>query len=92
MKKIIVTVKDSKSSFNYDVELPTKLTVDKLTDDLMETLNGYNPGLSFRAETTVLDCVRLGRTLERGATLEQAGVWNGDVIVLTDSGLGRDRR
>jgi uncharacterized ubiquitin-like protein YukD len=82
MKKIIVTVQDKAGTFEYDMELPTDLTADKLTDDVVQTLNGCDPNIIFSADSTVLYSRRLGRSIGREETLAQAGVWNGDVLFI----------
>lgn len=82
MENIIVTVTNISKSFLYDLELPVTVTIDKLKDDVVETLNGYNPDLFLQAATTNLFCNRIGRQLSGDETLESAGVWNGDYITL----------
>lgn len=68
----------------YDLELPTNITIDKLKDDIVEALNGYNPDLYLRTATTELFCNRLGRQLTSNETLIEAGVWNGDYITIIE--------
>lgn len=82
MKKIIVTVTCSSNRFNYDIELPTNLELSKLTDDLIQTLQGANPEIWFDIERARIFDVRLGRYLAPTETLAGAGVWNGDILLL----------
>ena len=82
MENIIVTVTNISKSFLYDLELPVTVMIDKLKDDVVETLNGYNPDLFLQTATTNLFCNRIGRQLSDDETLESAGVWNGDYITL----------
>ena len=84
MENIIVTVTNATKSYFYDLEVPTSITVDKLTDDIVEALNGYNPELFLRTATTSLLCNRIGRQLSADETLETAGVWNGDYITIIE--------
>lgn len=84
MENIIVTVTNTSKSFLYDLELPANVTVDKLKDDIVEALNGYNPDLHLKTASTVLFCNRIGRRLNNGETVESAGVWNGDYITLME--------
>ncbi len=84
MDNIIVTVTNLSKSYMYDLEVPTNLTIDKLKDDIVETLNGYNPDLYLRTPTTELFCNRIGRKLLPDETLESAGVWNGDYITVME--------
>lgn len=85
MKKIIVTVTNNDKRFNYDVELPTNLEISKLTDDLIQTLHGANPEIWFNANSTKIFDMRLMRNLDFSETLETAGVWNGDILILKES-------
>lgn len=84
MENIIVTATNISKSFLYDLELPTTVTIDKLKDDIVEALNGYNPDLFLNTSSTVLFCNRIGRQLNNDETLESAGVWNGDYITLME--------
>ena len=84
MDSIIITVTNIKKSFLYDLEVPVNLTIDKLKDDIVETLNGYNPDLFLRTATTDLFCNRIGRKIKPEETLEMAGVWNGDYITIME--------
>lgn len=84
MEHIIVTTTNVKKAFLYDLDVPTDLTIDKLKDDMVEALNGYDPNLFLRTATTELFCNRLGRQLTAEETLESAGVWNGDYITLLE--------
>lgn len=82
MDTIIVTVTDKKSSFFQDLEVPTDLTVDKLRDDIVQTLNGYRPELYLDSFSTKIFSGRLGRQLADTETLGEVGVWNGDYLML----------
>lgn len=84
MENIIVTVTNISKAFLYDLEVPTNVTIDRLKDDIVEALNGYNPDLFLRTATTELFCNRMGRQLNADETLETAGVWNGDYITIIE--------
>lgn len=84
MENIIVTATNISKSFLYDLELPATVTVDKLKDDIVDALNGYNPDLFLNTASTALFCNRIGRQLNNDETLESAGVWNGDYITLVE--------
>lgn len=84
MESIIVTVTNIAKAYLYDLEVPTNITIDKLKDDIVEALNGYNPDLFLRTATTELFCNRIGRQLKADETLESAGVWNGDYITIIE--------
>jgi len=81
---VIITITNIAKSYMYDLELPTNITIDKLKDDIVEALNGYNPDLYLRTATTELFCNRLGRQLTSNETLIEAGVWNGDYITIIE--------
>lgn len=84
MDSVIITITNIAKSYMYDLELPTNITIDKLKDDIVEALNGYNPDLYLRTATTELFCNRLGRQLTSNETLIEAGVWNGDYITIIE--------
>lgn len=84
MENIIVTITNISRAYLYDLEVPTSITIDKLKDDIVEALNGYNPDLYLRTATTDLYCNRIARKLNADETLERAGVWNGDYITLLE--------
>lgn len=84
MESIIVTVTNIAKAYLYDLEVPANITIDKLKDDIVETLNGYNPDLFLRTATTELFCNRIGRRLNADETLESAGVWNGDYVTIIE--------
>lgn len=84
MENIIVTVTNHTRSYLYDLEVPTNITIDKLKDDIVETLNGYKPELFLRNVSTELYCNRLGRQILHEETLQSAGVWNGDYITIIE--------
>ena len=84
MENIIITVTNLTKSYFYDLEVPTNITIDKLKDDIVEALNGYNPDLFLKTATPELFCNRLGRQIQPEETLENAGVWNGDYITILE--------
>ena len=73
----------------YDIEVPTNVNVGKLTGDLIEMVNAY---LSEKHPMDGKDyCIRserLDRILWKNETLEEAGIRNGDIIVLEKRGEG----
>lgn len=84
MENIIVTVTNISKVYLYDIEVPTNISIEKLKDNIVEALNGYNPDLFLQSATTELFCNRLGRRLKAEETLENAGVWNGDYITMLE--------
>ena len=85
MDTVIITLTNTNNSFLLDLEVPVDVTVEKLKEDLYEALNIYNPELYIRpASAFELYCKRLGVYLIRESTLRQEGVWNGDIIFMTE--------
>lgn len=82
MKKIIVTVTNKEKSFCYDVEVPTNLTLDKLYDDIAQSLIGYKPNMTLKADSARIYSTFCKKMLGNTDTLESAGVWNGDILIL----------
>lgn len=82
MENIIVTVTDEAGHFSYDLEVSTKLEINKLLNDIVEALNGYNPELFLNALRYEVVCIRTNHIIGSGETLEDAGIWNGDILVL----------
>lgn len=84
MKDIIVTITNKSKDFLYDIEVPVELEIDKLKDDIVEALNGYNPELFLNTASIGIFCNRINRMLDSGETLHSAGVWNGDYITIVE--------
>lgn len=83
MNKVIVTLRDDKNSFSYDLELPIDLEFDNLMDDIVQTITAYNPNLMFRTSETKLVFPKLMmREMQSGETLEDLGILNGDYLVI----------
>lgn len=82
---IIVTVKDTRDQWNYDVELPTNVPLAQLAEDLAEALALYTHGQSAaRGGACSLYCQRKQQTLSSGETLGEQGIWTGDVLILLE--------
>lgn len=82
MNQIIVTVVDLKASRQYDVEVPTDLELEKLLDDIVQTLICYEPELSYSLNRTVLYSPKKGKNLDSSKNLKEEGIWNGDYLIL----------
>ena len=84
MKEVIVTVMFSVNGkrMGYDMEVPCNIPAKQAVENIVETLNDYNPGLFLTSEGISLTCQRLGRKLAAQETFEMAGIWNGDYIIL----------
>ena len=83
---IIVTVQDESHSFTYDVEVPVNVPARKLAGDIVEALNYYHR--SSKSEKLLpkssyaIANRRTGKTLDPSKTFYEAGVWQGDELVL----------
>jgi len=84
MREVIVTVIFSAGGKKkgYDMEIPCHITAKQAAENIVETLNDYNPGLFLSSEGMTLTCQRLGRRLSPDETFNMAGIWNGDYILL----------
>lgn len=83
MRKVIVTLRNDRNSFSYDLELPTDLEFDNLMDDIVQTVIAYNPEVLFKTAETKLIIPKLGmREMQSGETLEDLGVLNGDYLMI----------
>ena len=82
----MITLTDSKHRFSYDVEVPIDLAVDKLLDDIVQSLNGFNPALYIDPFSVELFNQRMKKTILEDQTLSDAGVRNGDYILIQKKG------
>ena len=82
METVMITLRDEKGSFVYDLELPCDLEAEHLSAQIAQALNAYNHHLQLTGEE-VLYAPRLRRRLRPCETLGGTGVHNGDYIVLT---------
>lgn len=84
MREVIVTVMFSAKgkTMGYDMEIPCSISVCQVTENIVETLNDYNPGLFLCSEGMKLTCKRLNQTLNPTETFDTIGIWNGDYIIL----------
>ena len=73
----------------YDIEVPTNVNVGKLTGDLIEMVNAYlSEKHSMDGKDYCIISERLDRILWKNETLEEAGIRDGDTIVLEKRGEG----
>lgn len=84
MDTIIVTVTDRAGTFRCDMELPTNQPAAVLKEEMSRALEAYEPG--FDSRITRLMNARTDRAIADHATLEMAGVWNGDYLVIDTEG------
>ena len=82
MKKIIVTVTDDRGRFAIDLELPTDVKMNKLGADIVEVLHSVDPACRYDPGCVTFLCSRTEAFLREEDTLEDAGVWNGDLLLI----------
>ncbi len=83
MKSFVIVTLRLSNKEDYDIEVPTDVPVKKLLHDIAEQLNGYLKGKHLLRETDMrLHCERLNRMLLPGETFAEAGIWNGDILIL----------
>ncbi len=84
--EIIVTVKDERGNFTYDVEVPVKITAEKAAKDIVEVLNYYKGGVPILPNGRYrLRNERTSSVLDTQKTLYECGVWQGDVLTIIES-------
>lgn len=84
MNAVIVTInfKYENGTKGYDVELPCGVPADRLAAHIAQAVNGYSRRYRLPLSGGQLYCPRLKRCLAPEETLERAGIWNGDYIIL----------
>ncbi|MCI5700935.1 MAG: EsaB/YukD family protein [Lachnospiraceae bacterium] len=82
MNAIIVTVTDDRGSFYQDMEVPTDVPAAQVREEIISSLNAYRPDLRLSSYRTALGNNRYNRFFRDDETLEEAGVWNGDYLIL----------
>ena len=80
MNTITVTVCDQQKTFSYDLEVPVMQTMDTLSEDIIEVLEGCHVHLP--QSNAKFFVPRLKRVINSYETLGQAGVWPGDYLVI----------
>lgn len=79
----MVTIEDSTQATSYDVEVSVLITVKKAAADIAEVLNCYKgstllpPDGRYRLKNR-----RTGKLLDPARTLQESGVWQGDVLTV----------
>lgn len=79
MSTIIITVRDEKKTFSYDLEVPVMQTMETLGQDILEVLEASQTNIKRPVQFFV---PRLKRIINPYETLGQAGVYNGDYLVI----------
>ena len=82
MQKIIVTVTDKDHNFFFDMELPTEYPVNKMCPSIVNLLNQNQSKRVFKVQGFFLGSIKKKKIISPERTLEEAGIWNGDYIIV----------
>lgn len=80
MNAITITVCDERKTFSYDLEVPVMQTMDSLGQDILEVLEGCHT--TIKKVNVQFFVPRLKRIINPYETLGQAGVYNGDYLII----------
>ena len=80
MSTIIITVSDEKKTFSYDLEVPTMQKMETLGSDILDVLESCQGRLN--RNYVQFFAPRLKRIINPYETLGQAGVYNGDYLII----------
>lgn len=83
--EIIITVKDKRKTFAYDVEVPTNISTQRAARDITHVLEAAL-GRQWISPKCVygLKNERTGAVLAPEKSLYENGVWQGDVLTFMD--------
>lgn len=80
MESVIVTLVIDQ--LQYDIDVPCDVSTGTLIGHIEETLTDYTSKVSFGKGSRYIYSERLKRKLRLDETFDEAGIWNGDFIVL----------
>ena len=83
MESIIITVTNGEKTFCYDLDVPIEINCVDLKQDIIESINGANPMLMINPVSSHLFSKRLEREICDDETLVDAGVVNGDFLIIS---------
>ena len=81
MDMVMITLRDERHTFAYDLELPYEMESEHLVSQIAEALQAYNHRLTLQPDSK-LYFPRERQLLRPWETLAQAGVHNGDYLIL----------
>ena len=82
MDNIIITVKDDQNLFSYDMEIPAKVPMGMVIEQLIGNLALLNPAYPFNRRKWSFVCGRTGKEVSESRTAQECGIWNGDYIIM----------
>lgn len=84
MKKIIVTVIAADGSFSKDMEIPSSAPMGLVGKKIIDNLSILYPSFPFFRKRWRLINRRTGMGIDPELTAEDNGMWNGDIISLSE--------
>lgn len=81
MERITVTVTDLEKSFKYDFEIPLNTEFGQIKGKILSALFMMDPAMDFGNSPDFVDTRNGARLLDQ-KTAGEAGVWNGDYIIV----------
>lgn len=81
MEMVMVTLRDEGHTFAYDLELPYEMEAERLIGQIVQALHAYNHHLTL-SPSCKLYLPHERQVLRPCESLAQAGVHNGDYLVL----------
>lgn len=83
MNNIIVTIKSSDNSFEYDFECAVDEPASEVIKGIFETISSVNPTLSLSSLYHTIRIDKSGKIIGDSQTFEEAGIVNGDYLTIT---------
>ena len=82
MDNIIVTILDEERKLEVDLEVPLNTIAERITADVVEILKLTQPGVLYDGCRYQLLHQRSGELVKGAITIEDFGIWNGDILIL----------
>lgn len=82
MENVIVTIKSRDGGRYYDMQLPANMPAKALSGKILSLLRNYDPEFVRQVHGHSVNVLSIGRHLDDDETLEEAGIWDGDIITL----------
>lgn len=84
MSGIIITVTDENEQFEYDLEVPIDVKASLLMGDVLEVLRCCDPRINYTVGRTFFISPRMQVYVKPDESFEEAGIWNGDKLVIKE--------
>ncbi len=83
MGSIIVTIINKERTLNLDMELPLSTTADRLFPHVIEIVKEVRRDTLWGTHPNRIINMRTGTVICGEESIEEWGVWNGDILMLT---------